>query len=355
MNEPRELLERVGDRFPFPEQAFERLVRRRDRKQRNRRLAAGVVGVAVFVAAIVIVASGATTDQGRSPGGTGPSSGPSVGARIGIVGLPPEDATPSAPARGEIVVGFLFGHTDGDPGRFGLHLYADGRVIWQRLTSERDGGLVEQRLTPEGVELIRSEVLATGLFDRDAVQLVGTYGLYFGEIEVRDGDRLLRLSWGDIGPEDAPEEPATPEQVSAIKALDAWLEDLASRLPGSAWVDPEPKPFVASRYWVCYEAEGPVQLDTVLASLPRPAVDLLRRWDRTHEVLPFGPTRTPLEIWCSAVTTQEARDLAKILDGAGTGVRVALDVFGLRYRFGQGDADAPDVTVSFEPALPDQG
>lgn len=354
MNETRELLERVGNRFAFPEQAYERLARRRDRKQRNRRLAAGVVGIAIFVAAIWIVTSGGISDRGLTPAGTGPSVGPIVGAPIGVVGLPPEGATPSVPARGELVVGFLFGHSAGDPGRFGLHLYADGRVIWQRLTSERDGGLVEQVLTPEGVELVRSEVLSSGLFDRDAVHLVSTYGLYFGEVRVRDGDRLLRVTWGDIGPDDAPEEPATPEQVSALEALDARLEDLTSWLPASAWEDREPKPFVASRYSVCLETDQGVRLEAALVTLPPAGAGQLRGLGWTHQVVETSPPASPIDVWCSSVTTEDARLLAKAIDDADTAYGVRRDVFGLRYSFEQRDVDTADVTLSLEPALPDE-
>jgi dipeptidyl aminopeptidase/acylaminoacyl peptidase len=54
MSEPRELLERVGGRYRFPDDAFERMLRRRDRKRRNQRIVAGTVGVAVALVAIVI-------------------------------------------------------------------------------------------------------------------------------------------------------------------------------------------------------------------------------------------------------------------------------------------------------------
>jgi hypothetical protein len=52
--------------------SFERLVRRRDRKRRNQRMAAGVVGIAVFVAAVWIVTSGLTFDRTQTPAATGP-------------------------------------------------------------------------------------------------------------------------------------------------------------------------------------------------------------------------------------------------------------------------------------------
>lgn len=58
MSDPRSLLERESRRFIQQDGAFERLVHRRDRKRRNKRIAAGIVGIAVFVAAVWIVTSG---------------------------------------------------------------------------------------------------------------------------------------------------------------------------------------------------------------------------------------------------------------------------------------------------------
>jgi hypothetical protein len=48
MSDPRSVLERESRRFIQAEGAFERLQRRRDRKRRNQRVAAGVLGIAVF-------------------------------------------------------------------------------------------------------------------------------------------------------------------------------------------------------------------------------------------------------------------------------------------------------------------
>jgi hypothetical protein len=106
---------------------------------------------------------------------------------VGLLGLSPDRASPSTPERGQLALGLTFGHTGGDPGRYSLHLYEDGRVIWQRL-SDPPTGLIEQRLTPEGVELVLAEVLSTGLFDRDR-EWAGAPGLHYGEIQVRAADR----------------------------------------------------------------------------------------------------------------------------------------------------------------------
>lgn len=54
MNDTGRLIERVGERAPFPDDAFERMLGRRHRKQRNRRVAAAAVGIAIFVAVVAL-------------------------------------------------------------------------------------------------------------------------------------------------------------------------------------------------------------------------------------------------------------------------------------------------------------
>ena len=78
MNETKDLLDRVGDRFGFPEAAFERLERRRDRKRRNRRIAAGVAGIAIFAALVFGLARATLTDSSHTPVSRDHSPSPSV-------------------------------------------------------------------------------------------------------------------------------------------------------------------------------------------------------------------------------------------------------------------------------------
>ena len=67
MNDVRTLLERgYADADPPPD-GFERMLRRRDRKRRNQRIAAGVVGIAVFVAAVWIVTTGGSFNRTQQP------------------------------------------------------------------------------------------------------------------------------------------------------------------------------------------------------------------------------------------------------------------------------------------------
>jgi hypothetical protein len=78
MIDERERFEEAFELFDRPEPAWDRLIRRRERKRRNQRIAAGVVGIAVFVAAVWIVTSGLSLDRSEksvAPAGevTGPA------------------------------------------------------------------------------------------------------------------------------------------------------------------------------------------------------------------------------------------------------------------------------------------
>ncbi len=77
MSDVRTILERgVGDAAPPPD-GFERMLRRRDRKQRNQRLAAAAVGLAVFVAiAVGALALGSFDRTSKVPGGPPTQTGP---------------------------------------------------------------------------------------------------------------------------------------------------------------------------------------------------------------------------------------------------------------------------------------
>jgi Tol biopolymer transport system component len=76
LSDTRELLRRGVEGFePMPD-AFERVLRRRDRKRRNQRITAGVVGIAVFVAAVWVVTTGGAFDRTQTPAAPGASPSP---------------------------------------------------------------------------------------------------------------------------------------------------------------------------------------------------------------------------------------------------------------------------------------
>ena len=70
LNTLLERADRAASQVPLPSDGLERLRVRRDRKHRNQRIAAGVTGIAVFVAAIVSVGV-AARDGDQRPATTG--------------------------------------------------------------------------------------------------------------------------------------------------------------------------------------------------------------------------------------------------------------------------------------------
>ena len=71
MIDERDVFEKSFRRYEPEAGSFERLTRRRDRNRRNQRIAAGVSGIAVFVAAVWIVTSVGSFDR-TQPAATGP-------------------------------------------------------------------------------------------------------------------------------------------------------------------------------------------------------------------------------------------------------------------------------------------
>jgi len=236
---------------------------------------------------------------------------PAEDATIALPGLPPEGATPSTPENGELVAS-MWEHI-GAPGSFGngwLYLYADGRLIWQHQDpAPATGGWLEQRLTPEGVELIRSEIIATGFFDPDQTPPEPNGGfpreVYGGSIQVRNGDRLVYVNR------------VVPELMERLAELWSWL-------PEEAWEDTDAKAFVPSRYAVCLNDDGTASPDPdVLSLLPAATQDLLSRASQLQmdALVAVDPAGFALEegstMYCYDMTTEDARILAATLDEGG--------------------------------------
>jgi hypothetical protein len=358
MSDRFDVLERFAPLFEAPEPSFDGFLRRRDRKRRTQRVAAGVVGIAVFLAAVWLVTSGGPLDRTQTrPGGQGPSetgpgvTGPEVRTDfqgVGLIGLPPEGATPSTPLRGELILRFMFLQGTGDAGRFGGAVYQDGRLIWWRLgppenpegTGQRSH--LERHLTPEDVELLKAELSSSGLFDRDR-HLFSAQGLHAGEIEVPNGDGLARVTWGDCCSGDQAEAGVSPtaEQASALRRLEARLNALA-------WEEGDVEAYVASMYTLCLKTEQDGGTDRLISALPPQAEDLVRSWDlsyRTQEDPGF-----PYYSSCSTVTTERARVLARALEEAG----ISQIAFGdeVEYDVHPRSPDRTDVLVALYVLLP---
>jgi hypothetical protein len=299
------------------------LSRVRVRQRRHRRR------VVVLAAAALVVAVGAASAIG--------------GVRAffldrGFIGLPPEGATQSNPESGQLVL-FYWGPVPRDWGKSRFWVYADGRLISLREANRPEGanphstGYLEQRLTPDGVERLRSEIISIGLIDDDDA-VVGSGAVTRGHtepvpsystLEVRDGDQLHRVS-----------------RVGDLDRLVARLTDPGSWLPANAWDVREIRAYVPSKYAVCFVGVPPIdEPSRLLPLLPEQAQGLLR----AREFVPgtFGP--------CTDLTTEEARALREALAAAGLeqfeGIRIAPYVLTYRLKI-----PGPIRVIQFEPYLP---
>jgi len=321
----------------------------------------------------------------------------------GFIGLPPEGATPSAPEGGELVVqwaGFTGRHAAGTHAIRRAWVYADGRFIWDRREHDADprggipeganqliSGYLEQRLTPEGVEIVRSAVAE--VFDRsrslletvppDSGPLDGAPGrlaLFIPagadvagfDLEAPDGDRLARLEMVGVDADFAREHHqgtiATPEQLSALRRVDALLTDAASTLPASAWAVRAVRAYVPSHYAACIDTTPPKDAPQVLSMLPARAAELLRDKPRTGfgadlqegreggKVVVIGRSHT----YCFRLTTEQAREVAAALSGLER--EPGWDSFALAFRVTPSPVPEPVpqpglTKIWFEPYFPD--
>jgi hypothetical protein len=328
------------------------------------------VRIVAFVAAAVIVLVGTASAIG--------------GVRDlildqGFLGLAPEGATPSTPESGELVLHYLgrsASHAKGQSASplVQLWVYADGRMIWSEESgisskpppegaNEFISGYLEQRLTPEGIELMRSQV--ADLFDgaRDAVETLPPDGplsspsddhlelsitdplgsdLLWGFVRMREDDHLLGLQWSSAGfaPANFHSVTATREQIMDLLRIDALLTDRASVLPPSAWAERKVRAYVPSHYATCLYSPT-MDRSQLLSLLPRGAADVLRDKSARRENA-FAEN-------CSKLTTQEAREVASALSGFEKGMRGARLVYWLR----EGE-HSPAITpmLFFEPYFP---
>jgi hypothetical protein len=244
-----------------------------------------------------------------------------------FLGLPADGSIPSTPETGELVFSF-----DGRIRSLGLDfyrmwVYADGRLIWKSNlegsgrrnpafgSSEPTTAVIEQRLTPLGVELLRSEVMATARIlgparvGEDLTEW-GRPGVLWGGMAIGAGDQILAATWDD---------PQLPSR----------LANPASWLPASAWTDQRVGGFVPARYAVCsWQLDGPPpvaqsQLEEALGV--RTKDELLSR---------STPRADPSRPECSLeVATEDARAIVEMVDAAGAPLEGATP---LRYRFPMG-------------------
>jgi hypothetical protein len=288
----------------------------------------------------------------------------------GIVGLPPVGATPSTPENGvlemyiwvhPVVLRPLVPGQDIRPSGQSW-VYADGRLIrlgGGRVNGRLRRGFIEQRLTREGVKLLRSEIVSTGLFGHER-PCMNFIQLLHGEQRVAPPTERQKFCSKDGTPT-----AATPQQRHALKRLVGRLANPESWLPASAWKQRKFRAYVPSRFEVCAGAVVVPDIDKprqgrlvqmgparIVALLPAAAQNVLRARDWRTRALRLTPSaRRGIYGGCFAVTTNEARSLAKALDGAGPATARKGGAIRLHYTF---DAPGPSrqVWISFDPFLP---
>jgi hypothetical protein len=282
---------------------------------RRLRFSSGVWAVMVVLAGCtgnVIAPAALTPASSPSPAQTESASPASpTTERVHFAVLPPEGSHASTPAIGKLVLSLREYGTN-----FSLevdwNVYADGRMIWQKWghsayagvvpegANKVDTGYVERRLTPQGVQLLRSRILSTGLFEHRRLRLHA--GRHHAQIHIRvlESDRWVSVeaspkpyrSWRKRFTKE------TPAQGRALARLvEALLAEPTEWLPATAWADPEMRAFVPSRYWFAYDRSAP---DT--SRLPSLARELLQ---------------AALSNPCSVATTDEARAIFQALAEAG--------------------------------------
>ena len=198
-----------------------------------------------------------------------------------------------------------------------LLVLADGRLIWQKYEDLPEGanrlstGLLEQRLTPEGVELMRSE--ATAAFAR--------------------ANRCVVFP----GPTTCCSLPPPAASEGTTISLDnehlARLLDPWSWLPATAWEDREIRAYVPTKYLVTIFTEDPIDIepDQLTALLPAAAADLIDA--KPDDGQGYNVT----------FTTDEARALAAALDDAGLERDGLLNLYQLDYQFDYQDGSRDTV------------
>jgi hypothetical protein len=224
------------------------------------------------------------------------------------------------------------------------NVYSDGRVIWQKWNSSGvativpagarrlDTSYVHQRLTPQGVQLLRSKLLATGLFEHSLRLDVGRHHPWAYH-QVRRGDRLVTVS-GVPSPDPSWNQTftnPTPAQTRALASIEKFVAHPARWLPARAWADRRIRAFMPARYLLAVDRDYPD-----LSKLPAPARRALVQYKRLRSHA------------CQIVTPSQARALVQTFVKAGispsqnSGETIAFDLAGL---------DNPSY-LHLHPALP---
>ena len=283
----------------------------------------------------------------------------------GFIGIPPEGAAPSTPTRAELVLS-AYGVTQHSRNK--VWVYRDGRMIFQRdlrpgtkhpprSANRESTGFLERTLTLEGVETLRSEILATRLFGHDRELEMARPVPFFNNISVRNGGRLVRVTWHQDSPLTLEHAYplATREQAATLQRLVGRVTEPETWLPSSAWRDRQARAYVPAAFELGF---GPwplnVKYSDVLKRLPPTARDVLRdtKARRGRGLVGWQGDLVPAYTYSYSVTLEQARLLRTALVDAGLEVDSRDENVVLAYLVGARHPKAGAISITFVPILP---
>jgi hypothetical protein len=259
-----------------------------------------------------------------------------------FAGVPQQGTLASTPTTGMLLLGFRVLNWSSHVYST-WNVYADGRVIWQTWSPAGDPvvippgarmidtGYVQQRLTPQGLQLLRARILSTGLFEHSLkLRIAAHHRAIWGR--VRRGDHMVTFagnptaSWNKHNPFE------TPAQARGLAQIQALLADSTTwSLPATSWADREVRAFVPSHYVLAFDRSTPD-----LTKLPSP-------------LLPYKTLLSHGESTCEILTTGELRAILQAFLGAGiTPVSNHADAIGFVLEGFRGIPSNPH----FSPVLP---
>jgi len=327
---------------PVPCEVDDAVIREARRRARRRRWSYG--GVVVALAAVVAFAAwgptppvqGPPTTGGGGggalvPGGAGRDADDPTALRVGFVGLPPEGAVPSSPPTGTLVFSVqtapvrIWGYADGR-----MISYRNGAAAMPEAANPAFSGFLEQQLTPEGIEMLRSYLLDNATFGPPTDSQEGAWSYAF--------PHTVRMADGQF--------------VSAAVRGCSWFSgcprftDPEAWLPASAWTDQWYRAYVPTEFRICYDrSDGqPVTVDQVRDALPPEAATRLL----AHRTLDYSPRE------CAVVRTEDARTIDRSFQLAEFQQPEVTELYMLRYvpPTDAGQSESMGATVIFQPVLP---
>jgi len=302
MSDYTDALERIGKRVPMPEPALDRMVRRRERRHRNRRVTAGGFGSVITILLMLALVNVMPMNEREVRETPVPTTVDEVGPPDL---LPPAGSEPTPGGAGRLLFWYMGGTARGMT-QF-MFLYADGRLLTN--SGENDTAMdtrwVERRLTHDGVRRMLDAVAAANLPPAGALVAPGSKGWH--QFSVDPGfDSVVR--WGPRGWVSHADIVAEPAASAALDLLGERLTDPQGWLPSSDWERAEPLTFVPANYLVLME-----RIDEPAASW-----GWLSRESDVNDLPIPAHTRLPTVGGCVSVDLNTARSLVSLLDAEGS-------------------------------------